>query len=136
MELRKNNYIRTENGWIGKIISDPYEFKDSMVVDIEFKDTIYNDYELDYEIVDEQEDPLYLLRVGDLIETIDFDDEPMITQIYDIRDVPLFELPDSPTKRIIDTLNDRVEDWEDIVSVITREQVRDICYKGGKEYVE
>lgn len=67
VEIKPNMYVRTENGWIGKVISERYEYKDDVVSDIEFEDDTYNTYELDYSIVKASYNIIDLIEVGDYV---------------------------------------------------------------------
>ena len=45
--MKVGEYIRTDDGLIGKIVSEPYEYKDSIGCDIDFgNNDIYNEYEM------------------------------------------------------------------------------------------
>ena len=68
MELRVNDYVRTDDGLIGKIVSEPYEYKDSIGHDIDFGDNnIYNEYEMYQNIIKSSPNIIDLIEVGDYV---------------------------------------------------------------------
>ena len=66
--MKVNDYVRTDDGLIGKIVSEPYEYKDSIVHDIDFGDNnIYNEYEMYQNIIKVSPSIIDILEVGDYV---------------------------------------------------------------------
>ena len=66
--MEVNDYVRTDDGLIGKIVSEPYEYKDSIVHDIDFGDNnIYNEYEMYQNIIKVSPSIIDILEVGDYV---------------------------------------------------------------------
>lgn len=66
--MKVNDYVRTDDGLIGKIVSEPYEYKDSIVHDIDFGDNnIYNEYEMYQNIIKISPSIIDILEVGDYV---------------------------------------------------------------------
>lgn len=66
--MEVNDYVRTDDGLIGKIVSEPYEYKDSIGHDIDFGDNnIYNEYEMYQNIIKTSPSIIDILEVGDYV---------------------------------------------------------------------
>ena len=66
--MKVGEYVRTDDGLIGKIVSEPYEYKDSIVHDIDFGDNnIYNEYEMYQNIIKTSPSKTDILEVGDYV---------------------------------------------------------------------
>ena len=66
--MKIGDYIRTDDGLIGKIVSEPYEYKDSIGHDIDFGDSnIYNEYEMYQSIIKSSPNIIDLIQVGDYV---------------------------------------------------------------------
>lgn len=66
--MEVGEYVRTDDGLIGKIVSEPYEYKDSIVHDIDFGDNnIYNEYEMYQNIIKTSPSIIDILEVGDYV---------------------------------------------------------------------
>ena len=66
--MEVGEYVRTDDGLIGKIVSEPYEYKDSIVHDIDFGDNnIYNEYEMYQNIIKVSPSIIDILEVGDYV---------------------------------------------------------------------
>ncbi len=66
--MEVGDYVRTDDGLIGKVISEPYEYKDSIVCDIDFgNNDIYNEYEMYQSIVKSSPNIIDLIEVGDYV---------------------------------------------------------------------
>ena len=66
--MEVGEYVRTDDGLIGKIVSEPYEYKDSIVHDIDFGDNnIYNEYEMYQNIIKTSPSIIDILEIGDYV---------------------------------------------------------------------
>ena len=66
--MKVGEYIRTDDGLIGKIVSEPYEYKDSIGCDIDFgNNDIYNEYEMYQSIIKSSPNIIDLIEVGDYV---------------------------------------------------------------------
>lgn len=66
--MKVGEYIRTDDGLIGKVVSEPYEYKDSIVCDIDFgNNNIYNEYEMYQSIIKSSPSIIELIQVGDYV---------------------------------------------------------------------
>ena len=66
--MKIGDYIRTDDGLIGKIVSEPYEYKDSIGCDIDFgNNDIYNEYEMYQSIIKSSPNIIDLIEIGDYV---------------------------------------------------------------------
>lgn len=69
--MKVGDYVRTDDGLIGKIVSEPYEYKDSIGHDIDFGDNnIYNEYEIYQNIIKTSPSIIDILEVGDYVNGV------------------------------------------------------------------
>lgn len=114
MEVRE--YVRTDDGLIGKIVSEPYEYKDSIVHDIDFGDNnIYNEYEMYQNIIKTSPSIIDILEIGDYVNGL------KVIQMYS---------PEGKyTLWIKLSDNTFIDNSEDIKSITTKEQFKNIEYE-------
>lgn len=68
MTLKPGQYVRTDKGRIGKVLTEEYEYKDSYSQRIEFKDDVEETWYMDWEdIVDVADTPFDLVQIGDYV---------------------------------------------------------------------
>ena len=66
--MKVGDYVRTDDGLIGKVVSEPYEYKDSIACDIDFgNNDIYNEYEMYQSIVKSSPNIIDLIEEGDYV---------------------------------------------------------------------
>ena len=66
--MKIGDYVRTDDGLIGKVVSEPYEYKDSIGCDIDFgNNDIYNEYEMYQIIIKSSPNIIDLIEVGDYV---------------------------------------------------------------------
>lgn len=66
--MKVGEYIRTDDGLIGKVVSEPYNYKDSIGCDIDFgNNDIYNEYEMYQSIIKSSPNIIDLIEVGDYV---------------------------------------------------------------------
>lgn len=112
MELRINYYVRTDDGLIGKIVSEPYEYKDSIGHDIDFGDNnIYNEYEMYQSIIKSSPNIIDLIEVGDYVNG------EKVTDKFDY----LLAFGN----------NDYYKNENEIKNIVTKEQFKEMEYKIG-----
>lgn len=66
--MKVGDYIRTDDGLIGKVVSEPYEYKDSIGCDIDFgNNDVFNEYEMWQRIIKSSPNIIDLIEVGDYV---------------------------------------------------------------------
>ena len=123
-------YIRTDDGLIGKVVSEPYEYKDSIGCDIDFgNNDIYNEYEMHQSIIKSSPNIIDLIEVGDYVngkqvEWVGYD-------LYKEHDNG--ELEGIGEKRVL--FNSFTKDSvrkSGIKSIVTKEQFEEMKYRIGE----
>ena len=124
--MSEGDYVRTDDGLIGKIVSEPYEYKDSIVHDIDFGDNnIYNEYEMYQDIIKSSPNIIDLIEVGDILVIKDFVDEAcmIFTDIYLIQN----------EQQLLNIKNDLEKNKnKKLYSIVTKEQFSCMEYKIGE----
>ena len=117
--MTEGDYVRTDDGLIGKIVSEPYEYKDSIGHDIDFGDNnIYNEYEMYQNIIKSSPNIIDLIEVGDYVNGL------KVIQMYS---------PEGKyTLWIKLSDNTFIDNSEDIKSIVTKEQFSCMEYKIGE----
>ena len=118
--MKVGEYVRTDDGLIGKVVSEPYEYKDSIVCDIDFgNNDIYNEYEMYQSIIKSSPNIIDLIEVGDYVngERV----TPLMIRMRDEQGV--FGLPDS-CEIYIDEIK--------VKSIVTSEQFSQVEYRIGE----
>jgi hypothetical protein len=68
LKLNVGDYIRTDDGLIGKVVSEQYEYKDSIGCDIDFgNNDVFNEYEMCQRIIKSSPNIIDLIEVGDYV---------------------------------------------------------------------
>ena len=118
--MKVGEYIRTDDGLIGKIVSEPYEYKDSIGHDIDFGDNnIYNEYEMYQSIIKSSPNIIDLIEVGDYVNGC-----KVTTGNQGVGSIYIAE---------IDGLGLKKKLYEkDIKSIVTKEQFSCMEYKIGE----
>lgn len=112
--MKVNDYVRTDDGLIGKIVSEPYEYKDSIVHDIDFGDNnIYNEYEMYQNIIKVSPSIIDILEVGDYVNGL---------KVQEVNN----EIKGFGTI-VFDKDNSIMEDY--IYSIVTKEQFKNLEYE-------
>ena len=116
--MKVNDYVRTDDGLIGKIVSEPYEYKDSIGHDIDFGDNnIYNEYEMYQNIIKTSPNIIDIIEVGDYVNgyrVIDFD----------------YSVANTRIRIWVDTENEINYIFKnDIKSIVTKEQFKNMEYE-------
>lgn len=120
MELRVNDYVRTDDGLIGKIVSEPYEYKDSIGHDIDFGDNnIYNEYEMYQNIIKSSPNIIDLIEVGDYVNG---------KKVIDTYTDYIFDYTEE-FKVIRFSETDILHDRKHIETIVTKEQFKSIEYE-------
>lgn len=121
--MAEGDYVRTDDGLIGKIVSEPYEYKDSIGHDIDFGDNnIYNEYEMYQDIIKSSPNIIDLIEVGDILVIKDFVDEAcmIFTDIYLIQN----------EEQLLHIKNDLEKNKNKMLySIATKEQFKNIEYE-------
>ena len=114
--MKVGDYVRTDDGLIGKVVSEPYEYKDDIGCDIDFgNNDIYNEYEMYQSIIKSSPNIIDLIEVGDFVNYEQVNGGYVLNKNEDSIDTWAI-LPNSLKN-------------EDIKSVITREQMKSLEYK-------
>ena len=112
--MKIGDYVRTDDGLIGKIVSEPYEYKDSIGCDIDFgNNDIYNEYEMYQRIIKSSPNIIDLIEVGDYVNG------EKVTDKFDY----LLAFGN----------NDYYKNENEIKNIVTKEQFEEITYKIGDE---
>lgn len=116
--MKVGDYVRTDDGLIGKVVSEPYEYKDSIGCDIDFgNNDIYNEYELYQIIIKSSPNIIDLIEIGDIVNYEQLNGGVVLNKKDDSIDTWSI-LPNSLKN-------------EDIKSVITKEQLKECMYEVG-----
>ena len=119
--MTEGDYVRTDDGLIGKIVSEPYEYKDSIGHDIDFGDNnIYNEYEMYQDII--KSSP----NIIDLIE-----EEDIITYEYETSIGTIIEYNVTVLLSLLNELEENPNKYK-IKSIVTKEQFSCMEYKIGE----
>ena len=122
--MKIGDYVRTDDGLIGKVVSELYEYKDSIGCDIDFgNNDIYNEYEMYQNII--KSSP----NIIDLIE-------PMDLMFVDIDNgyeggiiVPRIAETQNELKKYIDNFKNNTYQLK---GIITHEQIENMEYRIGE----
>lgn len=113
--MEVGEYVRTDDGLIGKIVSEPYEYKDSIVHDIDFGDNnIYNEYEMYQNIIKVSPSIIDILEVGDYVN------EYLVIEKDINNELRYIDLKDRNMKYV---------KYLDIKSIVTKEMFSSIEYE-------
>ena len=113
MKLKAGMYVRTDKGRIGKVLTDPYEFKDDYNEDIEFNDGVEDSYYMFDDIIKASHNIIDLIEEGDYVNG------------GQVREKTKKYIRISGGKSLWEYL----EKEEDIKSIVTKEQFESMSYK-------
>ena len=114
--MEVGDYVRTDDGLIGKVVSEPYNYKDSIGCDIDFgNNDIYNEYEMYQNIIKTSPSIIDILEVGDYVNG------ERVTQVTNAY-IEVCYGRDS---------TDFIKE-KDIKAIVTKEQFSSIEYKLGE----
>ena len=138
--MKVGDYIRTDDGLIGKVVSEPYEYKDSIGCDIDFgNNDVFNEYEMCQIIIKTSPNIIDLIEVGDLIriEYYSLRYEERVTRLFEVafKDKKYINLNNSKCDfMLIDgDFNKSDKELEPIIkSIVTKEQFSCMEYKIGE----
>ena len=120
--MKIGDYIRTDDGLIGKIVSEPYEYKDSIGHDIDFGDSnIYNEYEMYQSIIKSSPNIIDLLKKKDIV--IDY--KGNIYQVVKVWKDYVFTDKKNEYGQVITLVDYQIK------SIVTKEQFSQMEYKIG-----
>lgn len=116
--MKIGDYIRTDDGIIGKVVSEPYEYKDSIGCDIDFgNNDIYNEYEMYQSIIKSSPKIIDLIEVGDVITTNNLcgeitkiDGDKIYTTCYDGEYCSASDIKTIVTKECFKSMEYKVEE--------------------------
>ncbi len=115
--MKVGDYVRTDDGLIGKVVSEPYEYKDSIGCDIDFgNNDIYNEYEMYQVIIKSSPNIIDLIEVGDYVNGC------YVDEVFEYED-------DTKGITICDASHSVIFNDEKIKSIVTKEQFENMEHK-------
>ena len=121
--MKVGYYVRTDDGLIGKVISEPYEYKDSVGCDIDFgNNDVYNEYEMYQSIIKSSSNIIDLLKKKDIV--IDY--KGNMYQVVKVWKDYVFTDKKNKYGQVITLVDYQIK------SIVTKEQFESMEYKVGE----
>ena len=122
-KLEVGMYVRTDKGRIGKVLTEPYEYKDDYNQLFKFSNDIEYSWDMDFEDILKASH-----NIIDLIEVGDYVNGHLVTKISKDKFIWLEGYSIDRTWHYVDYIN---EFGDNIKSILTKEQFSNMEYRIG-----